>query len=364
MSTENLNNSQPESQESSIDWMELAKKLWTFRKKFFISMPIAFVVAAIYAIAIPNFYDVTVKLAPELTSSSISGGSLSSLMRSFGVGGGAAAAANGMDAIAPDLYPDLMNSKTFLVSLFDIPVRSKKGDVQTTYYEYLLNYQKGPWWEKAAKAVGEAIDSLLPSSEDEEEVDRPAEAFALTKDQDKIAKIIEKKVVCDVDKKTYVITINVTDQDPVICATMADSVCSRLKGFITDYRTKKARTQMDNIQKQYDKAMVEYEEAKARVATYNASNWDLVNEDLMLQQQFLQNDMQLKYSALSAFNEQLIAARAQYEASRPVYTVLNGASVPIKKSGPKRVSMCIVFCFLVFAGQSAWLLKDDLFKKS
>ena len=64
--------------------------------------------------------------------------------------------------------------------------------------------------------------------------DAKVDPFRLTKEQTKIVKALNKNVVCDVDKKTMVITINVTDQDPVICATMADTVKTRLQNFITD----------------------------------------------------------------------------------------------------------------------------------
>lgn len=61
----------------------------------------------------------------------------------------------------------------------------------------------------------------------------------LTKDEDAIAKTILHNIKCLVDKKTNVITITVTDQDPLVAALMADSVKSHLQVAITDYRTKK-----------------------------------------------------------------------------------------------------------------------------
>lgn len=352
-------------EEKNIDYLALAKKVWANKKGLYISLPIAFVLAAFIALSIPNYYMVEVKLAPEMsTGNSNSSGGLSSLIRSMGIGG--LSQQNGGDAILPNLYPDLMNSKAFYVSLFDIHVdnHSKKNPISTTYYDYLENYQKKPWWSQALKGIFGAISEMLPKSDEEVDDDpnKPADAYALTKDQADIIKSLEKKIVCDVDQKTFVITIDVTDQDPVICAEMADSTCRRLQDFITEYRTKKARQEMENIQKQYDKAKIEYEAAKDKVAAFNDANWDLVEEDFILEKQALQNEMQLKYSAYSAFNTQLISARAKFEESRPVYTVLDGASVPLKKDkvGPKRGQIVIMFMFLVFAIHAAWILRDDI----
>lgn len=361
MSEEKKNQIINQEEETDIDYLALAKKVWDNKKGMFISLPVAFVLAAFIALSMPNYYKVEVKLAPELsTGNSSGGGGLSSLMRSFGIGG---SSQNGGDAILPNLYPDLMNSKAFLVSLFDVQVdnKNKKNPISTNYYDYLENYQKMPWWSQAIGGVMESIANLLPKDESEiEDPNKPADAFSLTKKQDAIVKSLEKKIVCDVDNKTFVITIDVTDQDPVICAEMADSTCRRLQDFITEYRTKKARQEMENIQKQYDKAKIEYEEAKDRVAAYNDENWDLVEEDYLLEKQSLQNEMSLKYSTYTAFNTQLVAARAKLEESRPVYTVLDGASVPLKKEGPKRGQMVIMIVFLVFALHAAWILRDDI----
>ena len=41
------------------------------------------------------------------------------------------------------------------------------------------------------------------------------------------------------------ITITVQDQDKLICATMADTARVKLQDFIIEYRTRKAKTDLD-----------------------------------------------------------------------------------------------------------------------
>lgn len=346
---------QQQQQEKTIDWKGMYEKVLAHRKQFLYSLPVAFVAACIYMISVPNYYDVQVKLAPELGSGAAATGGLSSLMSSFGIGG---SLKPGADALQPTLYPDLMNSKTFLVSLFDVKVQNEDSTINTTYYDYLTEHQKAPWWSTAMKGAVKGISSLFGSKE--EEVEEAVDPFHLTKKQDDVTVAIGKKIVCDVDKKTAVITINVTDQDPVICANIADSTCRHLQDFITDYRTKKARKELQNIQAQFDKTRIEYERAKDKLAAFNNSHWAIVNEDAKLQQQYLQNDMQLKYSAYSAFSNQLVAARTKVEESTPVYTVLDGATVPIKKSGPHRAKTVLMLTFLVFLIHAAYILRDEI----
>jgi hypothetical protein len=107
-------------------------------------------------------------------------------------------------------YPDLMNSITFRASLFPVRVCREADSTQTemTYYDYLKDGQKVPWWSAGMKAISQAIASLFPKEEQEDE---KVNTFKLTKEQSQIVKAIGKKVVCDVDKKTMLITIYVTD---------------------------------------------------------------------------------------------------------------------------------------------------------
>lgn len=346
-----------EDAEMKINWKSIFSKINAKRKLFLITLPIAFVLAYVFASGMPKYYVVKVKLAPEfssMTSSVSPSGSLGSIMRSFGIG---TASSNSGDAILPTLYPDLMNSTAFLVSLFDIPVQTKDGTVKTAYYDYLANNQKKAWWAEAKGTVAGWLSSDAATNMDDY---KGANAGALTKRQAAIASAIESRIKCDVDDKTGVISIVVKDQDPVICAAIADSTCNRLQEFITEYRTKKARIEMNNAQVQCDKAQAEYEEAKREVEAFTDGNWDLVDEDFKVEQKSLENEMQLKFSTYSALNAQLTTARSKYEGLRPVYTILDGASVPLVPAGPQKMKYILGILLLVLIVDLIWVFKGEI----
>ena len=206
---------------SSIDFMKIFKDLLKYKKLYLKVLGVAAVVAVIYTLSLPNYYKVTVKLSPELNSRR-SSNSLSSMAQMFGINL-SGAAGNTTEALFPTLYPDLMNSVTFHSSLFPIKVHRDKDDKMMTYYDYLLNEQKSPWWSQAIGATKGAIFSLFTSEKKKQE-ETEVNPFRLTPKQTAIVKSMKSRIVCDVDKKTMVITIDVVDQDPLIAATMADSV--------------------------------------------------------------------------------------------------------------------------------------------
>lgn len=346
-------------EESSIDFAKIFKDLLKHKMLYAKVLPVAFVLAAIYALAQPNFYNCTVKLSPEMSGSKSTSG-LASLASSFGVNLGTGGA--GTEALFPTLYPDLMNSVDFKTSLFSVPVTIEgnkdagEKDRTMSYYDYLSKEQKTPWWSSAMKAVF----SIFGSKEKEEVA--KVDPFRLTKEQDAIVKVIDKKVVCDVDKKTMVITINVTDQNPVIAATMADTVKTRLQKFITDYRTSKVRVDLEYSKKICAETKARYEKARQLYAEFMDANQDVILQTVRQKQTDLENEMQLQYNAYQQVAAQLLAAEAKVQEETPAFTTLQSATVPVLKAGPKRAQMCLIFVFLAFLGTTAWILykEDDL----
>lgn len=345
-------------EESSIDFMKIFRDLKKYKKLYIKVLGIAAVVAVIYTLSLPNYYKVTVKLSPEL-SSRRSTNSLASMASMFGVNL-TGAAGNSTEALFPTLYPDLMNSVTFHTTLFSIPVHRDREDSVMTYYDYLLKGQKAPWWSEAIGATTKAVFSLFGSEKKKEKKD--VNPFRLTKQQAAIAKSMEKRIVCDVDKKTMVITIDVTDQDPLICATMADSVQQRLQDFISDYRTKKARKDLEFCQKAYDEAKQRYDEARRKYAYFTDGNQRIFLETVRSEQSKLSQEMMIQSQMYTQASAQLQQAELDVQKETPVFAVLEPATVPVRKAGPSRAKMCIVFLFLAFLGTTVYALykEDDL----
>ena len=346
--------------ESSIDFAKIFRDLLKHKMLYVKVLPVAFVLAAIYALAQPNFYSCTVKLSPEMSSSKSGSSGLAALASSFGVNLGSGGV--GTEALFPTLYPELMNSVDFKTSLFRVPVTiegdKEKGekDSTMTYYDYLSKGQKKPWWSNAMKAVFSIFGSK------DKDTGAKVDPFRLTKEQAKIVKAINKNVACDVDKKTMVITINVTDQNPVIAANMADTVKNRLQNFITDYRTSKVRVDLNYYKKIAAETKARYEKARKLYAEFSDANQDVILESVRQRQTELENEMQLQYNAYTQVAAQLLTAEAKVQEETPAFTTLQSATVPVLKAGPKRAQMCLIFVFLAFLATTAWILykEDDL----
>jgi len=345
-----------EEEESSIDFARIFDALLRHKKLYYKVLPITFVVGCIIMLGVPNYYNCTVKLAPELTGSK-STNSLSSLASQFGLQLGSSQM-GGSEALFPTLYPELMNSVDFRTSLFLIPVHKSDDTEVMTYYDYLSNEQKSPWWSAAIGGTMKFIGSLFKGDEEEEGNDS-INPFMLTKKQTAIVKALANKIVCDVDKKTLVITIDVTDQDPLICATIADSVKQRLQAFITEYRTSKARVDLEYNQTLFKEAKARYDKSRQLYATFVDANQDIILQSVRQKQVELENEMQLQYNAYTQVASHLLNAEAKLQEETPAFTTLQSATVPVIKAGPGRARTVLVYVFLAFLATSVWILYKE-----
>lgn len=335
-------------------WQDIKKH----KKLYYKVLSITFIVSAIITLSIPNYYKCTVMLAPEIPGGTKGTSGLASLASSFGVNLGSASA--GADAIMPNLYPDLMNSVAFRASLFPVKVQQEDGDTVMTYYDYLKNEQKKSLFEYAVLPFKWCMDYVVSFiKNDDEDESGKVNPFKLTKEQFKMVEIMKKKVVCDVDAKTMVISINVTDQDPLVAATMADSVQMHLQEFITDYRTRKARIDLEYNQRLFIEAQKRYEQARTNSATFNDANQKVFLDRVRSEQTKLENEMNLQYQAYSQIAAQLRMAEAKVQEDTPVFTLLQPATVPVEKAGPNRIILCFAFLLLVFLGVTIYIIYHE-----
>jgi len=329
-----------------IDFGAVWQAIKKYKKLYYKTLGIAFVIALIIGYSLPNTYNCQILLAPESGGGSSSLGGLASLASSFGVniGGGS----QGGDAITPSIYPDLMKSVDFKTSLFPIKVKRKEDQKVMTYYDYLKYEWRVPWWEDwfGLRAPKPQKDTLVNT-------------FELTGEQARIAGLAIKYVQCKIDKKTNLITIDVTMQDPYVAAQLADSVRNRLQDFLTAYRTKKARHDLEYALKLNKQAKKDYERARLLYSEYMDANQDMTLLTAQQKQNDLENEMQLQYNNFTATSTQVLAAKALVQKETPSFTTIQSATVPLGPSGPNTKLIMLVCLFLTALGTTIYVLHKE-----
>lgn len=360
---ENPNNQPYYDNEPEIDIMELISKLWKKRSMIIKWCIAGALVGLVVGFSIPKTYTASVTFAPETQQKTSSG--VSSIASMMGVN-----LNNSVDAISVEMFPDVVHSTPFIVELFDLPVTFMYKDEQmtTTLLEYMKQYQKSPWWSHVIsapfKALGWCID-LVTSGDDEEEdsVGVPLNPNNLPKKEREVVKFFAENIMVNVDKKSFKTEMSLDMQDPVVVATVMDAITENLKEYMSDYRTSKARQDVENLQVIADLRRADYYKAQQMYADYIDSNKSVIRQSAQAERERLQQEMNLAYQVYSQVATNLEGARIQAEQAKPVFVIINPVTVPLQRTAPSKAKMLVIFIFLAGCCAAVWVLFGEEYWK-
>lgn len=342
--------------EKDIDIIAIARYLWSKRKLLLKSSAIAVLVALIVAFSIPKEYTTTVKLMPETNNPANKMGNLGGLAAIAGVDVGSGTS---QDAISPELYPDVVHSTPFLLELFPGQVTNKKKTISVSLFNYLNEYQRDAWWSYIIKAPLKGLSYLIGLLGEQDEKSDKVDPFFLTKEQKAIIKELQNRISVFVDKKTQVVTVSVDMQDPVISAQVTGNVVGKLQTYITNYRTQKAKQDLEFTDKVLKEAQAAYYKAQKAYAAFEDGNKNIISASYRTEQERLRNEMTLTFNVYNTLAQKLEQDKLRVQEQTPVYTIIEPATVPLKASAPKKMLILVGFIFITLAGMAGYLLIRD-----
>lgn len=336
---------------SEIDIAALFYKLYLNRKKIYKAIGIGIVAGVVIGFSQPKKYKVEVSLSPESGISGTSG--LSGIASMFGLGN--ASAGFGEDALTFNMFPEIVKTNPFALEMLQIPIQTQKGDC-VILYDY-LDTEKKPWWShimEAPRMLVEGIKSLF--KEEQKDSVKVIDPFRLTPEQNGRIGMLKKILEVETDKKSNMTKVTVSLQDPLAAAIVADSAVHKLQEYITDYRTRKAKQDYDfqfNLCEQYKK---EYFEAQQEYAKFADANRNVILQTVTSEKDRLQKNLSLAEQIYSQSMGQLQVLRGKVQEAKPVFAVVEPATVPLTPASPKKMLIIIAFAFLAFVLESAWIL--------
>lgn len=325
-------------------------KQWRYLARF---AAVGAVVGVIVALCTPKSFTASVTLAPEMNSGGIGlSGNLADMASSFGIDIGGKSS---VDAIYPELYPDIFATTDFLLSLYDVPVRLKEDDTVRKYIDHFKKDLKIPFWNYPKIWIAQ----MLTPKEGNNGKNGARDPFRLSKEDDQIIEGMRNSIICTVDKKTSVININVIDQDPLVAAIMADTLQRRLQLYITEYRTKKARNDYDFYKKLSQQLRHDYERSREIYTSYADANQGVQLQSLQVKIEELENNMQLKYDNYKNSLELMRQAHAKIQERTPAFVILERPLMPHKASSAPRAIIVLLWIFLfVVVGAAKVMYKE------
>lgn len=349
-----VENKMHSAEEVEIDFKKLAEKIRKSKRILFRNCIIGSLIGLIVAFSLPKTYKVDVTLSPE-SGQNGAGAGLSGMASMLGVSN---LGTSNQDALNSSMFPDLIKSTPYILEMYHLKVTTHDGQ-EMLLPEYIKT-QKKPWWGYIFGLPGRAFRGVISlfHSEDSGRNEKKAEIdpFRLTPEQSGNISAIKNALSVTVDKKSAMTVLSVTFQDPVVTAIVADSAVMKLQKYIIDYRTKKAQADCDYLEKLCKQRKDEYLKTQRDYADFMDMNRNVVMQRAQVEGIRLQNDMSIAFQVYSQVETQLQVARAKVQEAKPVFAIVEPATVPLHPAGPNKMLIIVGCLFLAFAGSSAWIL--------
>ena len=340
-------------QKSSLnvtDFIEFISELLKNKWRIILNCFWSGVISLIVAFSIPKEYTSEAVIAPELSPSAGFSGGLGALASIAGIN-----METEEEAIYPQLYPQIVATTPFLCDLASINVEGmfRKDSISTNLFNYLSLYQKEIWWNKVLTAP---LNIFKRNKEEVLEEGAKLDSKHLNREQQILLKELNDRIVVEMDKLTSAIYVKVTMQDAKIASMVADAVTENLQKYVTDYRTAKARKDLENTQRMFDEARENYYKIQSAYAEYCDQHLGVTKLQYMMEQDRLSNEKEIAFNLYSQLAQQLDMCKSKLLEKTPVVVLLQPSTIPYKASTPKKILIGLVFVFLAFFGTTAWLI--------
>jgi len=323
------------------------RTLWRGRLRLAIWTGIFALLGVVVALASPIEFVSTARIMPEMGSNS--GDMFRRLASVAAFSGLDLSDTEGMDAVRPDLYPNVLQSTPFILYLLDQLVMTDDG--QATTLNKLLDATSVNWWKKWFQS---SQQQAKPKP-----VNTIGKPLRLTQEQQNKAEEISERVSAKLDTRSGVITITANMPDAYVAASVAQLAMDYLTQYVTSYRTEKARQDLRFYEQQLTKARQRYQAAQFNVFRYNDQHRHLVIQAATMDKQRMEAELTIAQTVYTELARQFEQAKLKVQERTPVFKVLEPAQIPTQRVAPKRTILVLVFTVVGLSIGSLYLLAQE-----
>ena len=244
--------SQDIQKDDEIDLLALLQKIVQGKKTIFKCFLVFFVIGVFIAIFSKKEYTATsLVLAQE--NNAAAGGSLSGLASLAGIN----LSSGSSDLISPKLYTSIAQSIPFQRKMIQARIKVQQSNTPITYQEYYQKYNKGNFLDVIQKyTIGLPsliVDKVTPSEESipqytASEKDT-SEVYSLTPEESSLFGLLKSQLKITNNDKDNTVSLSFSMEDPVAAAQMLEQAKNYLQETIIEFKTRKAKKQLEFIQK-------------------------------------------------------------------------------------------------------------------
>ena len=295
---------------------------------YLLATSIALFLGVVVSVSIPRRYAAQVKIADERKETDLL----------LGLNTFAAWAKGALDdhegLRQPEVYHKLVETREFAEEMSGVTLEGYGID----YYHHIAQNHREPWWE----------NWFAPEESEHERVIR----------------IIRDNIRSKAAALYATVTLQVTDQDPVVAALLVDSVRVHLQRHMADYARDRSWRDLLDAEQKMSQAEERYKAARDDYGNFEDTHRDISSAKVQSVEDHLLKEYETAFNEYSKTVTQYRRARALVDKFSYTFAVLKNATVPVKASAPFMPGYVMAFMFIAWVF-TTWgvLLKERLRKR-
>lgn len=335
-------------EEITINFSVLIKTLWKEKLRILLITILIAAIGILYSKLARKEYISEGKILPELQSRTNNFSQFAGLPSLAGIDLNSFSG-SGFDAVRPDLYPNIITSTDFYLSLFlqNVTTKDNKKMGFEEFYHAFIEDNKKPT---------ERFLTKYNINNNNVRILRLLDEIRL--------KDLKNRITANIDKKSGIISISVKMPDPVVSAEIANYAMQYLMKYVKEYRTEKLKNDVEYLYNQVIDSRSKYYTNQEKKAKYSDQF-----KDIMLQSADVQRErIDAEYKLSSTFYNELLKkyeeAKFKLHQETPVFKVLEPPVAPVKKAEPKTLVILVLAIFCGFGISIIYILmRENHFKQ-
>jgi len=299
-----------------IDLIELLKTAWSGRKQIIIISFVFVLVGVTAALLSPVVYTSSTTFINSQTEPSSNSG-LSGVASLVGMNLGGIRSGSEIPAT---MYPQIAEGVQFKRDLLNSYI-DEKGQIKLE--SFLADYYA------IEKSVTENSNRLFVSEY-----------------EDELFNVIDDVISISVNQKDGFVTISAVMPDSEYAANTCINAREILQETVINNKIKSAKQKLEYSEQQLASKRIEFEEIQNKLAYFNDSNLNLVTSSVINEREKLEAEFQIINAVMIELSKQVEQRKLQVSEDTPVFSIVKEASIPVKRSSPKRTQMVLIFGFI------------------
>lgn len=300
-----------------IDLIEIFKKIYNSKKIIIYSTILLSVIGIAYAIMSPIKFESSTVFIPQNQEGSNSS-SLSGVASLVGLNLGTSS--YGGD-IQLSMYPQIGESPKFKRQLLE-QIIDKKNNLSLKDF-FIENYE----------------------IENDENVNNFSPLY-ITNVEEICFKLISSIISISVNQKDGFVTISSNMANAEYSAIIANLSKEILQNIIIENKIETARQNLNFSKKQLIEKRLEFDEIQSKLAYFSDSNLNTVNSFVINEKDKLEAEFDIINAVVTELSKQVEQAKLQVTKDTPVFSTIKEATIPKKRTSPKRKQIVITFAFI------------------